>query len=207
MTESRVVRRTDRYQFHASTAGMHASPVFSVRLCFLRLLLPLFWLGCDELPRPDDTDGMQRAGHWVGEGRLVIDTDPKLTIVRLRADTLKTSGHDVVLTRFDFDELPGLGDEYSLSLALDLGRARELPVGDPIAIATPPARAPVAAYATVTCFCRPLRPDSVRGRYLINRRGIAQLSGRIDATLFFTEWADSTRHVTYRLRQRLEAVK
>lgn len=160
---------------------------------------------CDELPRPDDTDGLQRAGHWVSSGRLSVDTDPKLTIIRLRVDTLKSGGQDLLNTRFDFDELPGLGDEYSIALVLDLGRAHDLPVGTPVAIGAPPA--PVSAFATVTCFCRPLRPDSVRGRYLINRRGVAQLSGRIDATLFFTEWGDSTRHVTYRLRQRLEAVK
>lgn len=170
------------------------------------LLFSLFALAsCDDLARPDDTNGMQRAGHWIGDARLVVDTDPKLTDIRLRVDTLKSGGRDVLLARFDFDELPGLGDEYALSLALDLGNARDLPVGDPIAIGPPPA--PVRAFGTVVCLCRPLRPDSVRGRYLINRRGIAQLSGRIDATLFFTEWADSTRHVTYRLRQHIEAVK
>jgi len=161
--------------------------------------------GCDDLPRPDDTPGLQHAGHWISNGRLVVDTDPNLTIIRLRVDTLKAGGRDVLQTRFDFDELPGLGDEYSISLALDLGNALHLPVREPIAIGAPPA--PIAAYATVACLCRPLRPDSVRGRYLINRRGVAQLSGRIDATLFFTQWGDSTRHVTYRLRQRIEAVK
>jgi hypothetical protein len=165
----------------------------------------VFSVSCDDLPRPDDTDGIQRAGHWVAGARLVVDTDPKLTIIRLRVDTLKSGGHDVLLSRFDFDELPGLGDEYSLSLALDLGSAHDLPVGEPITIGAPPAR--VTAFGTVACLCRPLRPDSVRGRYLINRRGIAQLSGRIDATLFFTQWGDSTHHFTYRLRQHLEAVK
>jgi hypothetical protein len=59
----------------------------------------------------------------------------------------------------------------------------------------------------VACLCAPLRPDSVRGTYRLGRRGLRQLDGRIDATLFFTAWHDSTHHVSYPLRQIVYAVK
>ena len=57
------------------------------------------------------------------------------------------------------------GDEYSLTLALDLGDARTCPPIIPIRSAT---RSP--PYGTVTCLCRPLRPDSVRGTYAMQTR-------------------------------------
>ena len=65
----------------------------------------------------------------------------------------------------------------------------------------------VPAYATVTCLCRPLRPDSVRGSYEMQTRGIRQLAGRIDATFYFTAWDDSSVHATYRLRQRIHGIR
>src|SRR5205807_6110698 len=65
----------------------------------------------------------------------------------------------------------------------------------------------IAAHATVACLCRPLRPDSVRGTYRLATRGLRQLTGRVDATLYFTEGNDTTRHVTYSLHQRLDAIK
>ena len=70
-----------------------------------------------------------------------------------------------------------------------------------------PAPARVAAFASVTCLCRPLRPDSVRGTFLLATRGLRQLTGRVDANLYFTEWNDSSRHVTYALHQRIDAIK
>src|SRR2546426_680265 len=69
------------------------------------------------------------------------------------------------------------------------------------------ATARIPAYATVTCFCRPLRPDSVRGTFRVATRGLRQITGRVDATLYFTEWNDPARHVTYSLHQRIDLVK
>ena len=131
-----------------------------------------------------------------------MQTDPRYTLVRLRVDTNVAERHDVLLARFDFNPSEAAGDEYSLSLALDLGDARRLsanhsyPLGDSL-----------PAYGTVTCLCRPLRPDSVRGTYVMQTRGSRQLAGRIDAMLYFTAWDDSTKHATYRLRQRIHGVR
>jgi hypothetical protein len=163
-------------------------------------------LGCDFLPHPGDTDGIQHMARWMRSGRVVVDTDPHYTIVRLRLDTVPNhAGHDVLLTRFDFDPTQGTADGYALTVALDLGRARDLPGNHRLPLGPPPARIP--AYGTVTCLCRPMRPDSVRGTYEVYTRGIAQLSGRIDATLYFTAWDDSTRHDSYRLKQQIEGVR
>ncbi|OLC07732.1 MAG: hypothetical protein AUH42_03100 [Gemmatimonadetes bacterium 13_1_40CM_70_11] len=158
------------------------------------------------LPHPGDTEGIQNQARWVSGGRLVVDTDPRLTIVRLDIDTTPgPTGHDVLLARFDFDPTAGAGGAYSIGLGLDFGRLRDLRADTPYQLGPPPARIP--AYATVTCLCRPLRPDSVRGTYEISRRGIAQLTGRIDARLYFTAWSDATQHAVYRLRQRIEGIK
>jgi hypothetical protein len=137
----------------------------------------------------------------------VVETDPTLTLVRLRVEPLDSSrgGHDVLATRFEFNPTTSLGDEYALGVAFDLGDVRDLRRATPHALGPPPARIP--AYATVACLCRPLRPDSVRGTFTISSRGIAQIIGRLDATLFFTAWDDTTRHVTYRLRQRIDGMR
>ncbi len=161
--------------------------------------------GCDLFPRPGDTDGLQRAAKWYTPARIVVDTDPRYTIVRLRADTTAADGHDVLIARFDFDPAPGAGDEYSISLALDFGHARDLRTDRPYSLGTPPARIP--AWATVACLCRPLKPDSVRGSYVLTQGGMGQLTGRINATLYFTVWDDPAVHTTYRLRQLIYAVK
>ena len=159
--------------------------------------------GCELLPQPGDTQGVQRAARWDQFGRLSVERDTLYTIIRFQVDTTDvTERHDVVLARFDFDPSEGTGDEYALTIALDIGDVRRLsanhayPLGDSI-----------PAYATVTCLCRPLRPDSVRGSYTMQTRGIRQLAGRIDATLYFTAWDDSTLHATYRLRQRIHGVR
>ena len=162
-------------------------------------------VGCDLFPRPGDTSGVQHAAKWYPHGRIVVDTDPRYTIVRLRADTAVPDGHDVLVARFDFDPAPGVGDEYSIALALDFAIARDLRTNTPYRLGPLPARIP--AWATVTCLCRPLKPDSVRGTYVLSSGGMAQLTGRIDATLYFTAWADTAVHATYRLRQRIYAVK
>lgn len=185
----------------------YLSHACSLRFLAVGLFLTPFCFGCDVLPRRGDTDGVQQQAEWLTAGRLVVDTDPALTLVRVRAESLDTArgGHDVLVARFDFDPTPGLGDEYALTLGLDLGDVHTLERGVPYALGPPPARVP--AYGTVTCLCRPLKPDSVRGTFTISQRGLAQIVARIDATLFFTQWADSSQHATYRLRQRLDGLK
>lgn len=161
---------------------------------------------CDPLHRPGDTPGEQLAARWEWFGRLAVDTDPVLTLVRLRIDTTGvTARRDVLLARFDFDPTPEAGDEYALTLGLDLGRSRDLELNVPHALGSLPARIP--AYATVACLCRPLRPDSVRGTFQLAQRGLRQLTGRIDATLYFTAWDDPARHATYELHQKIYGVK
>jgi len=170
-------------------------------------ILLLTFSGCGFLPEKGDTEGDQQQAQWLTSARLVVDTDPTLTLVRLKSEPLDSThgGHHLLLARYDFNPDPTiLGDEYSLHIALDLGdirtveRGRAYPLG-------PPGRIP--AYATVSCLCSPLRPDSVRGTFTIVQRGLAQIIGRVDATLFFTEWSDSTKHATYRLRQRIDGLR
>lgn len=175
----------------------------------IRLLatLSLFTLSaCELFPHPGDTAGVQRAARWYTHARLVADPDRRYTIVRLRADTGLPEGHDVLIARFDFDPVPGVsGDEYSIALGLDFGHARDLRTDRAYTLGASTARIP--AWATVTCLCRPLKPDSVRGTYTLVRGGSGMLTGRIDATLYFTTWNDPSFHTTYRLRQRIDAVK
>lgn len=155
--------------------------------------------GCDLTPRASDTLGEQRAAAWAWSGRLVADTDAALTLVRLRIDSAgQTERHDVLLARFDFNPMAGLGDEHSLTLGLDLGHARDLPVNQQLSLGT---AGGLPAYGTVTCLCTPLRPDSVRGVLVIQQRGLRQLVIRINAQLYFTQWGDSTQHAVYPLRQ------
>jgi YD repeat-containing protein len=158
--------------------------------------------GCEILPRPGDTQGAQTAGRWDQHGRVIVETDPRYTLVHLRVDTNVVERHDVLLARFDFDPSEGDGDEYALTIALDLGDARRFSANHPYLLGDS-----IPAYATVACLCRPLRPDSVRGTYVMQTRGTRQLAGRIDATLYFTAWDDSKAHATYRLRQRIHGVR
>ena len=158
---------------------------------------------CEILPRPGDTQGVQEAGRWDWYGRLSAETDDRYTLVRLRVDTTdQGSRHDILLARFDFDPSGAAGDEYALTIGLELGDARRLEANRPYRLGSD-----IAAYGTVTCLCRPLRPDSVRGTYLMATRGTRQLAGRIDATLYFTAWDDAAVHATYRLRQRIHGVR
>jgi len=162
--------------------------------------------GCDVLPRPGDTRGDQQQAAWVSAGRLVVDTDPRLTVVRVQIDSAAVPGrHDVLLARFDFDPAAEAGDEYSLTIGLDFGDVRRIERGHLYVLGGRGAEVP--AFATVACLCRPLRPDSVRGTYELIKRGMAQVTGRLDATLYFTAWDGSGKHATYRLRQRIEGVK
>ncbi len=161
---------------------------------------------CELLPRPGDTDGVQRSAIWEQRGHLVVEADSVFTLVRMRVETLGvTARHDVLLARFEFDPSDAVGDEHALTLALDLGRAdtlrpnRSYPLG--------PAPAGLPAAATVACLCGPLRPDSVRGALAISTRGQRMIQGRVDAVLYFTSWGDTARHVVYHLRQRIFGVR
>lgn len=143
------------------------------------------------------------AGRWDWQGRLKVETDDRYTVVRLKVDTTGvTERHDILSARFEFDPGEGSGDEYSLSIALELGDARRLSANHPY-----PLGSEIAAHATVACLCRPLRPDSVRGTYTMTTKGLRQLSGRIDATLYFTAWDDAKVHAEYRLQQRVYGVR
>jgi hypothetical protein len=158
---------------------------------------------CDLLPRPGDTHGDQHSARWDWHGRLTVETDRQYTLVRLKVDTIGvTERHDILSARFDFDPSEGTGDEYALNIALEIGDARRLSANHPYRLGSE-----IPAYATVTCLCRPLRPDSVRGTYTMSTRGIRQLAGRIDATLYFTAWDDSSVHATYQLKQRIHGVR
>jgi hypothetical protein len=170
--------------------------------CVLILAVGFCGEGCDILPRPGDTQGVQHSGRWEQHGRIVVDTDRIYTLVRFLVDTNVAARHDVIVARFDFDPSEAIGDEYSLTIALDLGDIRRLSENHPY-----PLGDSIPAHATVTCLCRPLRPDSVRGTYMVQTRGLRQVAGRIDAILYFTEWSDSARHAQYRLRQRIHGVR
>ena len=170
--------------------------------CVLLAGLGLGILGCEILPRPGDSQGVQGAGRWDQYARVVVDTDPRYTVVHLRVDTGLAERHDVLLARYDFDPSDGSGDEYALTIALELGDVRRLSANK----AYPIGRS-IKAYATVSYLGRPLKPDSVRGSYTMQTRGARQLAGRIDATLYFTAWDDPTRHAIYRLRQRIHGVR
>jgi hypothetical protein len=159
---------------------------------------------CDSTSHVGDTLGLQSSARWEWHGRITVTQDPRLTLTRLAIDTTH-GGDDVGLARWDFNPAEGEGDEYSLTLALDLGHARELRQNVPYALGPVDARIP--AQATVTCFCDPLKPDSVRGTFRLATRGLRQITGRVDATLYFTEWNDSTRHIAYPLHQRIDLVK
>lgn len=167
------------------------------------LAIALSAAACELLPRAGDTQGVQEAGRWDWHGRLTAETDDRYTLVRLRVDTTDAGQrHDVLLARFDFDPSGGTGDEYALRIGLELGDARRLQANRPYRLGVE-----IPATGTVTCLCRPLRPDSVRGTYVMATRGMRQLAGRIDATLYFTAWDDAGVHATYRLRQRIHGVR
>lgn len=160
---------------------------------------------CDPHARADDTTGEQSAARWEWYGQLAMEADSVLTVTRIRIDSGLPERHDVLLVRYEFDPAYGTGDEYALTVGLDLGVARELPMAVPLELGPRPGGIP--AVATVACVCRPLRPDSVRGTLTINQRGVRQITARIDATLYFTAWLDSTTHVSYALRQKLYGVR
>ncbi len=162
--------------------------------------------GCEGGSRRHATLALQTLGRWEWHGRLVAQPDSHLTIMRIGIDTGgPTPGGDVVLLRYDFNPAVGVGDEYAIVLGLDLGRARDLRTG--VGYLMGPESGRIPAYAAITCLCEPLKLDSVRGTVTIATRGLRQLSGHVDATFFFRVWNAPSRHVTYFLNQRFDAIK
>src|SRR5256886_15436030 len=169
----------------------------AVPQCVLILVAGL--TACEVLPQRGDQTGLPAGAQWAQHGHLIVERDPRYTIVRLRVDTTGiTERHDVLLARFDFDPSEAEGDEYELTVALDIGNVIRLAADHPS-----PLGDSIPAYATVTCLCRPLRPDSVRATYTMQTSGIRQLAGRIDEQFYFPAWHDSTKHNLYRFRQTL----
>ena len=156
---------------------------------------------CTGASRRGDTTGVQSYGRWEWHARLVHTEDSSLTLERLRVDTT-AAGSDVALVRYEFHPVAGLGAASAITLGMALGRVRALRPGVAYALGTV-----IPAYATVTCLCPPLRSDSVRGTFLLVTRGMRQLTGRVDATVYLSEWNAPSRHVTYALHQRFDAVK
>lgn len=190
-----------RHRFYASSRRFLST-------LFLSTYSLLTTSSCGFLPEKGDTEGIQQQAQWLTSARLIVDTDPTLTIVRLKTEPLDSAhgGHHLLIARFDFNpDQTVLGDEYSLHLGFDLGDIRTLERGVTYPLGPPPARVP--AYGIVNCLCSPLRPDSVRGSFTLIQRGLAQIVVRIDATLFFTEWNNATKHTTYRLRQRVDGLR
>ncbi len=109
---------------------------------FLSTFLFLTIFACDILPQKGDTEGEQQQAQWLTAARLVVDTDPDVTLIRLRGQPLDSSrgGHHLLLARFEFNPSPGVGDEYALSIALDLGRIHDLKRGTSYALGARPGR-------------------------------------------------------------------
>lgn len=180
---------------------MHRHPLLRFRLGLAGVALAA---ACEAVPHQEDTQGVQHAARWEWHGRIVVAEDPTVTLARLSIDTTHGGG-DVGLARYDFAPAGGEGDAYAITLALDLAHVRELRQGVPYVLGGPDARVP--AWGTVVCFCPPLRPDSVRGTFRLATRGLRQITGRVDATLYFTEWNAPRHHATYPLHQRIDLVK
>jgi hypothetical protein len=145
---------------------------------------------------------VQTFGRWEWHARLVRVEDPALTLEQLRIDTT-AHGTDVMLVRYEFHS--GEVDAVALTMGFELGVVRALRPG--VAYALGPRPPAIPAFATVTCLCPPLRSDSVRGTFLLVTRGMRQLTGRIDASVYLSEWNSPAHHVTYALHQRFDAIK
>src|SRR3989441_9221488 len=115
------------------------------------MLLPLVCSACDGVSGLDDTLGLQSSARWEWHGHLVVEPDSTLTLVRMTIDTAH-GGHDVGLARYDFNPAVGEGDEYSLTLALDLETVRDLRQNVPYVLGPPPAR--ILAYEIGRASCR-----------------------------------------------------
>jgi len=99
----------------------------------------------------DDTLGLQSVARWNGHGRLVVEADSALTLVRMALDTTRGGG-DVALARFDFN--PAVARETSTrSPWRGIGKLARPAAERPVRT-WPTARAP-PRYATVTACAVP----------------------------------------------------
>ena len=87
-------------------------------------LLPLL-LACDSVSRLDDTLGLQSAARWEWHGRIVVEHDSTVTLVRLSIDTTRGGG-DVGLARYDFNPAEGEGDVGELKEGRGGGHCRSI---------------------------------------------------------------------------------
>jgi hypothetical protein len=161
-------------------------------------------VACTGASRHGDTTAVQTLGRWEWHGRLVMTEDSSLTLERLDVDT-SARGGDVVLVRYEFGPAAGLSANYALTLGLGLGTVRALEPG--VRYPFGPGAGGIPAYATLACLCPPMRSDSVRGTFLLVTRGLRQLTGRIDAVVYLSEWNAATHHTTYAIHQRFDAIK
>jgi hypothetical protein len=150
-----------------------------------------------------DTEGFQRRAEWWTGARIVVEDDSLLTLRRLRAGP---GDHDVMIAAFDFNPSQDvLGDEYSLSIAIDIGPPGAVPIERPRPLG-PPDGLEVAAGSRIG-LGPILRPDSVRGEFKLISQGMMHTIGRIDAWLYFSHWDDSTKTVVERLRRRVDFLR
>ena len=150
-----------------------------------------------------DTEGFQRQGEWWTGARIATEVDSVLTLRRVAA---APGEHDVLVAALDFNPSQDvLGDEYSLSIAIDIGPPKSLPVETPRALGGPDGLA--VALGSRIGLGPILRPDSVRGQFRLLGQGMMHTIARIDANLYFSDWDDSTKIVVERMRRRLDFVR
>ena len=150
-----------------------------------------------------DTEGFQRLGEWWTDARIVVEEDSILTLRRVVA---VPGEHDVLIAALDFNpSQDALGDEYSLSIAIDIGPPKALPVETQRAIGGPDGLE--AALGSRIGLGPILRPDSVRGEFRLLGQGMMHTIARIDASLYFSDWDDSTKVVVERMRRRLDFIR
>jgi len=150
-----------------------------------------------------DTEGFQRLGEWWTDARIVVEEDSVLTLQRLVA---APGEHDVLIAALDFNPSRDvMGDEYSLSIAIDIGPAKTLPIGTQRALGGPDGLR--AALGSRIGLGPILRPDSVRGDFRLLSQGMMHTIARIDASLYFSHWDDSTKVVVEQMRRRLDFIR
>jgi len=113
---------------------------------------------CDVLPRRATQKGCSRQDRWSSTVDSV-EPDPRYTVVYLRVDPTSSSATTSCSRGSISIQATPLVMSTPLTPALDLATARRLSAGHHY-----PLGDSIPAWATVTCLCRPLRPDSVVGR-------------------------------------------
>lgn len=170
--------------------------------CCVGALVAMLVTGCLGV-YPGDTEGEQRRAEWWTEARIAVEDDAELTVRRVG---VAPGTHDVVVAAFDFNASNAvLGDEFSVSFAIDLGRPGALetdavhPIGGPGGLE--------AALGSRIGLGPVLRADSLRGEFMISSRGMMHMYGRIQARLYYSAWDDSSDVVVETMRQRVDFVR